>query len=142
MKQKFSTSWNKSKQKRKQIKYRMNAPLHLRKKMVSIGLNKELRKKHSKRSVPARKGDLIKIISGKLKGKTGKIESLDLKKLKVYVEGIQLTKQDGNKMNSPLDPSNLQITELNLADKKRIIVKEKPKTKEKKKKINNKPGVK
>ncbi len=131
MKQKFSTSWNKSKQRRKQVKYRKNAPLHLRKKLINAALSKELRKKHSKKSVSLRKGDLIKILSGKFRGKTGKIESVDLKRLKVYVEGIQIIKQDGNKTNIPLEPSNLEIIELNLIDKKRIMVKEKPKIKTK-----------
>lgn len=125
MKQKFSKSWKGSKQKRKQIKYRKNAPLHLKRKLLSASLNKELRKRYSRRSIPLRKGDAVKIISGKFKGKTGKVDSLNMKLSKVYVEGIQTTKQDGNKINLPLDPSNLQIEELNLTDKKRGVAKEK-----------------
>ena len=126
MKIKFSTSWKGSRQKRKQVKYRANAPLHLKRKLLSSGLSKDLRKKYSRRSIPLRKGDIVKILIGKFKGKTGKVESLNLRSLKVYVEGIQTTKQDGNKAYIPLDSSNLQITELKLDDKKRIITIEKP----------------
>ncbi len=120
MKQKFSTKWKKSKQPRKQRKYRANAPLHIRKKFVSASLNKELRKKHGKKSIPIRKGDTIKIMRGKFKGKQGKVTIVKLKKSKVAVEGIQVKKLEGSKVNVMMQPSNLQIIELYLEDKKRI----------------------
>ena len=42
------------------------------------------------------------------------------KMLKVFIEGIQVKKQDGSKVNVKLQPSNLQIIELNTEDKKRL----------------------
>lgn len=116
MKQKFSTKWKSSKQPRKQRKYKANAPLHLRKKFVSINLSKELRKKANQRNVPAKKGDKVKVIVGKFKGKTGKILSVNLKTSKIIVEEINVKKQDGSKANVKLQPSNLQIIEM--ADRK------------------------
>ena len=112
MKKKFSTHWKSSKQPRKKRKYVANAPLHLRKKFVSINLSKELRKKKNKRNIPAKKGDKVKICVGKFKGKTGKILTVNLKTSKVIVEEIQVKKQDGSKVNFKLQPSNLQIIEL------------------------------
>lgn len=135
MKAKFSSSWKGSKQKRKQVKFRINAPLHIKKKLISANLSKELRKRFNKRSLPLRKGDTVKIMRGKFSKKKGKIESIELRFSKVYVEGIQETKHDGNKFNVPIDASNLQIEELNLDDKKRIKSKtqeNKPKTKQEK----------
>ncbi|MEM3405648.1 MAG: 50S ribosomal protein L24 [Candidatus Pacearchaeota archaeon] len=120
MKKKFSIKWKSSKQKRKQRKYRFNAPLHIRKKLISANLSKELRKKYNRRSFPLRKGDLVKIMRGSFKGKSGKIEKINLKKLKVSIEGIQKQKKDGTKINIWFDPSKLQIIELNLEDKKRL----------------------
>jgi len=111
-KQRFSTSWKASSQPRKKRKYLANAPLHLRKDFVSINLSKELRKKVGKRNIPAKKGDKIKIFSGKFKGKTGKIITINLKTSKIIVENIQVKKQDGSKANIKLHPSNLQIIEL------------------------------
>ena len=73
MKKEFSTSWIGSKQPRKQRKYRHNAPLHIKSKMMGSHLSKELRKKYGTRSVRIRKGDEVKIMIGKFKGKTGKI---------------------------------------------------------------------
>jgi len=121
MKQKFSIHWKSSKQPRKQRKYAANAPLHLRKKFVSANLSKDLRKKQGKRNIPLRKGDIIKIMRGKFKGKQGKITEIKVKTQKIFIEGIQIKKKDGSKTNVPIKPSNLQIIELNLDDRKRKI---------------------
>lgn len=127
MKQKFSTHWKASKRPGKQRKYTANAPLHIKKKLVSVNLTKELRKKYNKRNIPVRKGDVVKIKRGKFKGSQGEILEVKTKKQKVTVEGIQVKKMDGSKANVNLQPSNLQIVELNLEDKKRLKIKEKEK---------------
>ena len=119
MKTKFSSSWIKSKQQRKQRKYRYNAPLHIKQKFVGAHLSKELHKKYGKRSMNVRKGDSVKIMRGQFKNKTGKIEEVGLKKIRAYVSGIEFVKKDGTKSRYPIHPSNLMITELNLDDKMR-----------------------
>ncbi len=119
MKKQFSSKWTGSKQRRKQRKYRANAPLHLRHKMIAGNLSKELRQKYGKRSFPVRKGDKVKIMIGKFKKKTGKINEVDLKNSRVSIEGMQRQKRDGTKINVYFAPSNLQIQELSLDDKKR-----------------------
>ena len=129
MKKEFSTAWKKSKQPRKQRKYLANAPLHIRKKFVSVNLSKELRKKYGKRNISLRKGDKVKVTRGKYKKQTGKITQINLKTSKIIIEGIQVKKQDGSKVNVRLEPSNLQIIELNLDDKKRITEKKMDKNK-------------
>ena len=40
-----------------------------------------------------RRDDLVKVIAGKDKGKTGKVLRVDLKKHKVYVEGLNIQKR-------------------------------------------------
>lgn len=134
MKNLFSKKWKSSKQARKQRKYLMNMPLHLRHKIMSANLSKELRKKYNRRSFPIRKGDIVKIIDGSFKGKVGKINKVDLKKTRVSIEGIQKQKKDGTKINVYFYPSKLQIIELNLDDKERI----KAITKQKEKNIGEK----
>ena len=49
----------KSKKPRKQRKYRSEAALHKRRKMIASTLKPDLRKKYNRRSVPVRKGDVI-----------------------------------------------------------------------------------
>jgi large subunit ribosomal protein L24 len=117
---KFNTSWKASKRPGKQRKYAANAPLHLKRNLMSVNLSKELRKRHGKRNIPLRKGDVVKIMRGKFKKKAGKITAINNKRLRVEIEGIQVKKQDGSKANVRFYPSILQITELNTEDKKRI----------------------
>jgi large subunit ribosomal protein L24 len=120
MKKEFSTAWKGSKQPRKQRKYLAKAPLHLKKKTMSINLSKDLRKVHGRRNIVIRKDDKVKIMRGKFKGKEGKVILVVTKQQKIYIEGIQTKKQDGSKVNIPFRPSNLQILELKLDDKRRI----------------------
>jgi len=119
MKLKWLSSWKASKQPRKQRKYRHNAPLHIKQKFLSVHLSKELRKKYGKRSIMARKGDVIKVMRGQFSGKTGKITGINIKTGRITVEGIENIKKDGTKRQYPLQPSNLMFTELNTDEKKR-----------------------
>lgn len=120
MKRKFSMHWIKSKQPRKQRKYRANAPLHIKRKFLSTNMSKELRKKYNRRHIPIRKGDVVKIMKGKFKKKQGKVLNVKTKTGKIYIEGMQVKKQEGSKVNVPFRAPNLQIIELNLDDKKRV----------------------
>ncbi len=127
MKKEFSNKWIASSQPRKQRKYVANAPLHQKRKSLSVNLSKDLRKKYDTRNVIIRKGDKVKIMRGKYSGKEGKIIEVLIKQLKVYIENIQTKKQDGSKVNVPLRTSNLQIIELDTGDKKRFKQKITPK---------------
>jgi len=132
MKAKFSTAWLSSVQSRKQRKYRHNAPLHIKHKFLSANLSKSLREKYGKRCLPLRKGDEVLVMRGSFKKKKAKISSVELKRSRVALEGIQRTKKDGSKINVYFDPSVLQIQSLNLDDKRRIkslkTAEEKPKS--------------
>ena len=119
MKTKFSSSWIRSKQSRKQRKYRHNAPLHIKQKFVGAHLSKELREKYKKRSINLRKGDSVKVTRWQFRDKTGKIDEVDVKKTQVYVGGIEIVKRDGTKARYPLNPSNLIVTEVDVNDKMR-----------------------
>jgi large subunit ribosomal protein L24 len=121
MKKEFSKSWKSSKQPRKQRKYLAKAPLHIRKKFVGANLSKELRKKHNKRNISLVKGDIVKILRGKFRGKKGKILSVNLSSSKITIENINVKKQDGSKVPVKIIPSNVQIIELNLNDSRRKI---------------------
>ncbi len=114
-------SWKSSIKSKKQRKYRYNAPLHIKHKLLSANLSKDLRKKYKIRNIPIRKGDKVKILRGQFRNKSGVINKVNLKELKVYVEGIENIRRDGTKTFYPLEPSNLQLIELSLDDKKRKI---------------------
>ncbi|HIH18499.1 TPA: 50S ribosomal protein L24 [Candidatus Micrarchaeota archaeon] len=100
-------------QARKQRKFRYDAPLHLRRKMASSHLSKELRAKLStrKRNAPLHKGDKVKVMRGGRKGHVGKVIEVDLSNLKAYVEGVSQRTAKGVEKLMPIDPSNLLIME-------------------------------
>ncbi|MDT7858452.1 MAG: 50S ribosomal protein L24 [Candidatus Aenigmarchaeota archaeon] len=110
----------KSKKPRKQRKFLYNAPLHIRRKMISAHLSKELRKKYKRRSIPLRKGDEVKVMRGEFKGTIGKIVRIDTKEYKVYIDTVKKKRSIGTEYLVPIHPSNLLITNLNLEDKYRI----------------------
>lgn len=115
----WNKTWKSSKKPKKQRKYALNSPLHIKRKLMSVHLVKTLRDKYQKRNIPARKGDTVKIMTGQFRGKSGKVERVDLKHRKVYVENASLIKRDGSKKPYPIDPSNLMITDLIIEDKLR-----------------------
>lgn len=120
MEKKFSKSWKSSSQTRKQRKYVFNAPLHIKHKLVSSALSKELRKDYSIRSVPVRVGDIVTVKSGQFKGISGKVTKVSLARVFAHVEGAVLKRADATEAHYPIHPSNLEITKLNLDDKLRV----------------------
>ena len=108
-----------SKQPRKQRLARYNAELHEKGKFLAANLSKELKLKHKKRSVRVKKEDKVKIMRGNFKGKVGTVNRVDIKKERIYIEGIETIKKDGTKVPKHFKASNLKITSLNLTDKKR-----------------------
>jgi len=116
----WSKHWKSSKKPRKQRKYVYNAPLHVRHKFLSAHLSKELREKYNRRSFPVRKGDEVEVMKGKFKKITGKVNRVDMNKIKVYIDGITRKKVDGSEVQVPIHPSKIKIINLNLDDKKRL----------------------
>ena len=73
--------------------------------------------KYDRRSVPLITGDTVKVMRGIYKGHESKVATIHVKKYRVEVEGVTITKADGKKIAKPVHPSNLLITKLNLTDK-------------------------
>jgi large subunit ribosomal protein L24 len=84
---------------------------------MSAHLSLSLMEKYGKRALPLRKGDTVKILRGDYKGMEGKVTKVDLKRLRVTVDGVTKEKADGTTVHVPIAPSNLLITKLNLEDK-------------------------
>jgi len=118
----WSKKWISSTRPGKQRKYRYNAPMHVRQKFVSAHLSEALRNRFGKRSLPLRKGDEVKIMRGSKKGSKGKVDRINLRKSKIYVEGINVKKVDGSEVLISLEPSNLLIVEPKMDDKRRQMI--------------------
>ncbi len=107
----------------KQRKAFFNAPLHVRHKFMSALLSRELREKYGIRNLPVRKGDVVRVMRGKWAGHEGKVVRVDLKRVRIFVEGVQFKKPDGTPVYYPLHPSKVMIIKLDLSDpmRRRVI---------------------
>ncbi len=139
MKQEFSVAWKASTQPRKQRKYRFQAPLHIKVKFLHANLSKDLRKEYGIRSFRVRKGDTVRVMRGSFAKLTGKVEQVNVKKSKIFVEKAEHIKKEGTKVFYPLDASNVQIISLQLDDKQRVEQLKSFKEKKKNVQKNEKP---
>ncbi len=112
-------SLTKSRQPRKQRKALYNAPLHLRRKLMTAPLSKELRDKYGIKRIPVRKGDEVRIVRGSYSGMTGKVNRVDLAKMRIYIDGVTREKADGTPVFVPIHPSKVEIIKLDLSDTRR-----------------------
>jgi large subunit ribosomal protein L24 len=120
MKSEFNKTWNSSVQPRKQVKFRANAPNHIKRTFMGATLDKKLREKYGRRNIEVRKGDEVKVMRGKFKGKQGKVGEVDVKNTRVQIDGIQRAKAGGEKLITWFNPSNIKIIILDESDKKRL----------------------
>lgn len=101
----------------KQRKMLYQAPDHVRHRLLAAHLSPALRATHITKSFPVRSGDTVRVMRGDHKGFEGKITRIDLKKYRIYVEGLTREKVDGTTIFVPVHPSKLMITHLILDDK-------------------------
>uniref|UniRef100_A0A8C4R723 Ribosomal protein L26 n=1 Tax=Eptatretus burgeri TaxID=7764 RepID=A0A8C4R723_EPTBU len=108
---------------RKNRKRHFNAPSHIRRKIMSSPLSKELRQKYNVRSIPIRKDDEVQVVRGHYKGQqVGKVVQVYRRKYVIYIERIQREKANGASVHVGIHPSKVVITKLKLdKDRKRIL---------------------
>jgi len=107
---------------RKQRKRLFNAPAHIRHKLMSAPLSRELTASRGAKTLPVRKGDTVRIQRGDNKGFEGKVSRVDLKAFRIYMEGLTREKVDGTNIFLPVHPSKVEIRNLNLDDKRRKAI--------------------
>ena len=95
------------------------APLHVKRKMIVAPLSKEARDQYGVKRVQLRVGDKVLIKKGRFKGHIGKIEKIDIKRMRIYVEGATRKKVDKSVVKVPIRPWNVEVLELDLSDKVR-----------------------
>jgi large subunit ribosomal protein L24 len=110
----------KTKKPGKQRKRLFNAALHIKQKLVSGSLSKELKKQLNKRSLPIRKGDEVKVTRGKFKGTVGKVSKVLLKRGEIYIDNVKRKRINGEETHIAIHPSNLIITTPDMNDSRRI----------------------
>ncbi|MEM1684241.1 MAG: 50S ribosomal protein L24 [Nanopusillaceae archaeon] len=118
----WSKSWKSSKQPRKQRKYLLNAPLHIRRKIMCSTLSEKIRKIVGIKSFPIRVGDYVKILRGKFRDLEGFVIKTDAKRYRVFIDKAKHLNKAGKEVYYPIHHSKIEILKLNLLDKKRIEI--------------------
>jgi large subunit ribosomal protein L24 len=80
-------------------------------------LSAKLKESHGISSLPVRNGDTVMVMRGDRKGSEGKINQIDRKNYRIFIEGATREKVDGTQIPVPIHPSKVMITRLNLDDK-------------------------
>ena len=95
-----------------------NAPLHVKRKMLSAHLADDLRKEFGKRSARVCKGDTVMVVRGNedIRGIEGKVVNVYTQTGRVAIEGVTIKSADGTEKERPIHASNLVIVKLNLDD--------------------------
>jgi large subunit ribosomal protein L24 len=93
-----------------------NAPNHKKRKYISAPLSPNLRAEYGTRSMPVIADDTVSITKGDRKLAEGRVLRVNTKDLKIYVEGVTRTRQDGSTVQIPIRAENVMITRLNLDD--------------------------
>merc|ERR1739845_336164 len=99
-----------------------SAPSHLKYKLMSVNLNKDLRAKHAVRSMPVRRDDEVTVVRGKFKGSSGKVSQVYRKRWCLYLEGLSKTKFNGTPIRVPITASNCVLTKLKLTKDRESLI--------------------
>jgi large subunit ribosomal protein L24 len=111
----------------KQRKMLYNAPHHIRHKLICAPLSPDLISSKGAKTLPVRKGDTIQIVRGDNKGFEGKISRVDLKRYRIFIEGLTREKVDGTNVFISIHPSKVILKKLNLDDRWRKAIVERKK---------------
>jgi large subunit ribosomal protein L24 len=109
----------KSEQPRKQRKARYTAPSHMKTKFLNAPLSDTLREKYKRKTLRVVKGDTVKVTRGDFAGDEGLVDAVDTKTARLVVHGVSSNKADGTEVPRAIAASNVEITRLNLNDKRR-----------------------
>jgi len=107
---------------RKQRKRLFNAPAHLRHKLMAASLVPNLVSSKGVKSLPVRKGDTVRVMRGDHMGFEGKVNRVDLKRYRIFIEGLTREKVDGTNIFVSVHPSKVMIKNLKLDDKWRKAI--------------------
>eukprot|EP01133_Synstelium_polycarpum_P015315 gene15315-18144_t len=119
-----------SSSRRKSRKAHFTASSGERRIRMSSPLSKELRAKYNVRSMPIRKDDEIKVVTGDHKNHEGKVVACYRKKYVVHIDKLTVTKANGNSVQIGIHPSKVVITKLKLDNDRKNLLERKNRTKD------------
>merc|ERR1712117_227105 len=108
---------------KKQRKRHFTAPSHIRRKLMTAPLSKDLRSKYGIKNIPIRKDDEVQVVRGHYKGQqVGKVVQYYRKKFCIYIERIQREKANGASVYVGIHPSKVSIVKLKMDKDRKLII--------------------
>ena len=105
-----------SAQPRRQRRAMYEAELGERRKRISAPLSRDLRGRYGRRSVPIRKGDTVRVLSGSYIGREERVAKVNRRDYTVTLDNVTMKTGDQKLKALAIRPSALVLTRLNLAD--------------------------
>jgi large subunit ribosomal protein L24 len=94
---------------------------------MAAPLAPELISSKGAKTLPVRKGDTVRVMRGDHMGFEGKVSRVDLKRYRIFLEGLTREKVDGTNIFVSVHPSKVMIKNLKLDDKWRKSIVERKK---------------
>lgn len=105
-----------STQPRRQRRALFDADTFERRRRMAVPLSRELRTRYGRRSLPVRKGDTVRVLSGSYKGREERVAKIDRRGYSMTLDNVTGKTADAKMKPLPIRPSHLVLTRLNLAD--------------------------
>ncbi|HEV2167221.1 MAG TPA: 50S ribosomal protein L24 [Thermoplasmata archaeon] len=105
-----------SRQPRRQRLARFEADHFERRRRMAVPLSRELRRRYSRRSLPVRKGDTVRILSGSFRGREERVAKIDRRGYAVTLDNVTTKTGDQKLKPLPIQLTHLVLTRLNLSD--------------------------
>lgn len=108
---------------RRQRKALYTASPFERRRRMTVPLSRELRGRFRARSLPIRKGDTVRVLSGSFVGREERVAKVDRRSYSVILDNVTLKTGEEKLKPLPIRTSHLVITRLNLSDpwRRRIL---------------------
>jgi len=86
--------------------------------MMAVPLSRELRTRYGRRSLPLRKGDTVRVLSGSYStvGEERRVAKVDRRHYRVTLDNVTAKTADAKLKPLPIRTSHLVLTKLNLSD--------------------------
>jgi len=101
---------------RRQRKALYNADPFERRRRMALPLSRELRGRFHIRSLPVRKGDTVRVLSGSFETREERVAKVNRRDYTLILDNVTLKTGEEKLKALPIRPSHLVITRLNLAD--------------------------
>jgi ribosomal protein uL24 len=101
---------------RRQRKSVYDATTFERRVLMTVPLSRELRRRFHRRSIPLRKGDTVRVMSGSFIGREERVAKIDRRGYSVTLDNVTLKTGESKLKPLAIRTSHLVLTKLNLAD--------------------------